>query len=213
MADEQHGKFSAAAPAVGYLYQVRYALFDSLRRLVDGSQFSVSVETLDDVVFETDGKAADLLQTKHHVQRQGNLTDRSVDLWKSLRVWCEATTNGQMPDGSCLILLTTGTAPEGTASSYLRPGDSRDVKEALTRLNSISRSSGNASLSAAHEAFRNLTESQRRALLERVCVMDQSPTILNLESEMRKVVYYAVDTRFLEAFLIRLEGWWYRLGS
>ena len=210
MVDEQHGKFSAAAPAVGYLYQVRYALFDSLRRLVDGSQFSVSVETLDDVVFETDGKAADLLQTKHHVQRQGNLTDRSVDLWKSLRVWCEATTNGQMPDGSCLMLLTTGTAPEGTASSYLRPGDSRDVKEALTRLNSISRSSGNASLAAAHEAFRNLTESQRRALLERVCVMDQSPTILNLESEMRKVVYYAVDTRFLEVFLIRLEGWWYR---
>ena len=34
--------------------------------------------------------------------------------------------------------------------------------------------------------------------------MDQSPTILNLESEMRKVVYYAVDTRFLEVFLIRL---------
>ena len=117
---------AAARRLMGYLYQVRYRdLFDSLKkRLVDGSQFSVSVETLDDVVFETDGKAADLLQTKHHVQRQGNLTDRSVDLWKSLRVWCEATTNGQMPDGSCLMLLTTGTAPEGTASSYLRPGDS-----------------------------------------------------------------------------------------
>ena len=40
--------------------------------------------------------------------------------------------------------------------------------------------------------------------------MDQSPTILSMESEMRRVVYHAVEARFLEAFLIRLEGWWYR---
>ncbi|MCY4108890.1 MAG: hypothetical protein OXG11_07675, partial [Chloroflexi bacterium] len=210
MADEQRAKFSAAAPAAGYLYQVRYALFDSLRRLADGSQFSVSVETLDDVVFRTDGEAADLLQTKHHFERQGNLTDGSVDLWKSLRVWCEALTNGQMPDGSRLILLTTGTAPEGTASSYLRPGDSRDVTKALTRLNSVARSSKNVSLATAHEAFRNLTESQRCSLLERVSVMDRSPTIVNLDSEIRKAIYHAVDTRFLGAFQTRLEGWWYR---
>ncbi len=210
MADEQRATFSAAAPALGYLYQVRYALFDSLRRLADGSQFSVSVETLDDVVFWTDGEAADLLQTKHHLQRQGSLTDGSVDLWKSLRVWCEALTNGQVTDGARLILLTTGMAPEGTAASYLRPGDSRDVAKALTRLNSIARSSKNVSLATAYETFRNLTEPQRRTLLERVSVMDRSPTILNLESEIRKAVYHAVDARFLEAFQTRLEGWWYR---
>ena len=210
MARTRRSKFSATAPALGYLYQVRCALLDSLRRLADGSQFSVSIETLDDVVFETEGEAADLLQTKHHVERHGNLTDRSVDLWKSLRVWCEATTNGQMPDGSCLILLTTGTAPEGTASFCLRPGDSRDVERAVERLNSIARSSGNASLAAAYQAFRNLTESQRCVLLGRVHVMDQAPTIVTLESEMRRVVYHAVETRFLQAFLIRLEGWWYQ---
>ena len=27
---------------------------------------------------------------------------------------------------------------------------------------------------------------------------------------MRRVVYHAVETRFLEAFLTRLEGWWYQ---
>ena len=134
MADNGRGQFSAAEPALGYLYQVRYALLDSLRRLADGSHFFVSIETLDDVVFETGGDATDILQTKHHVKQQGNLTDHSVDLWKSLRVWCELTTQGQMPDGSRLILLTTGTAPAGTASSYLRSGDSRDVQRALMRL-------------------------------------------------------------------------------
>ena len=44
-------KFSAAASALGYLYQVRYALFEALRRLRNDLEFSVSLETIDDVVF------------------------------------------------------------------------------------------------------------------------------------------------------------------
>lgn len=210
MADESRGRFSAAAPALGYLYQVRYALFDALRRLADGSQFSVSIETLDDVVFETEGEATDLLQTKHHVESRANLTDSSPDLWKSLRVWCEATTNDEMPEVSSLILITTGTAPDGTASFYLRPGESRNVERAVERLSSIARSSQNESLAAAYGEFRNLTPTQRHALLERVSVLDQTPSIVDLEQAMRREVYHAVEARFLEAFMARLEGWWFR---
>ena len=46
-------QFSAADSALGYLYQVRVALLWGLRRLKVGSDFLVSLETLDDVVFET----------------------------------------------------------------------------------------------------------------------------------------------------------------
>lgn len=210
MADKSRSRFSAAAPAVGYLYQVRHALFDALRRLADGSQFSVSIETLDDVVFETAGEATDLLQTKHHLERRANLTDSSPDLWKSLRVWCEATRNDEMPEGSSLVLITTGTAPDGTASFYLRPCDSRNVERAVERLNSIAASSQNESLAAAYRSFRNLTPTQRHVLLERVSVLDQAPSIIDLEQAMRKEVYHAVEARFLEPFMARLEGWWFR---
>jgi len=41
--------FSAADSALGYLYQVRTALLWALRRLKVGSEFLVSLETLDDV--------------------------------------------------------------------------------------------------------------------------------------------------------------------
>lgn len=46
---------SAASSALGYLYQVRYALLETLRRMRKGADFSLSIETLDDVVFESIG--------------------------------------------------------------------------------------------------------------------------------------------------------------
>ena len=84
--------FSAADSALGYLYQVRVALLWALRRLKTDVDFVISLETLDDVTFETKGgKPEELLQTKHHRNREATLTDASEDLWKSLRVWFEGT--------------------------------------------------------------------------------------------------------------------------
>ncbi len=85
--------FSAADSALGYLYQVRVALLWSLRRAGSGKDFIVSLETLDDVTFESPQargpKADELLQAKHHRKSEASLTDASADLWKSLRVWFE----------------------------------------------------------------------------------------------------------------------------
>jgi hypothetical protein len=97
MSGDVNTSFSAALSAVGYLYQSRYALMESLRRLRRNSDFTVSLETLDDVVFEAAGEPLDLIQTKHHMNRSANLTDASPDLWKSLRIWCERLTERQVP--------------------------------------------------------------------------------------------------------------------
>jgi hypothetical protein len=110
--------FSATASAVGYLFQCRYALLESLRRLRRDDQFMVSIETRDDVVFERDGEPPDLLQTKHHVKKTANLTDTSPDLWKTIRIWCEGLINGNIPDGATFFLITTAEAPKGAAASY-----------------------------------------------------------------------------------------------
>ena len=47
--------FSAADSALGYLYQVRAGLLWALRRLKMNDDFLISLETLDDVTFETKG--------------------------------------------------------------------------------------------------------------------------------------------------------------
>src|SRR5689334_4492523 len=101
--------FSAADSALGYLYQVRTGLLWSLRRARAGSEFIVSLETLDDVAFEAlqpNGSQPDqLLQTKHHRSREASLSDASGDLWKSLRVWFEGHANKTIPPGTALFLI------------------------------------------------------------------------------------------------------------
>ena len=73
--------FSAADSALGYLYQVRVALLWALRRLKIDDNFVISLETLDDVTFETKGgKPEELLQDQHHRNREATLTDASEDL-------------------------------------------------------------------------------------------------------------------------------------
>jgi hypothetical protein len=51
-----NNQFSAADSALGYLYQARLGLLWALKRLKDSSDFVVSLETLDDVAFETKGQ-------------------------------------------------------------------------------------------------------------------------------------------------------------
>jgi len=54
--------FSAADSALGYIFQCRLALLLALRRIRSGDEFLLSLETLDDVVFEQEGKPPELLQ-------------------------------------------------------------------------------------------------------------------------------------------------------
>lgn len=206
----ERNQFSAAPSAIGYLYQIRYALLESLRKLPDGTEFAVSIETLDDVVFENDCAPLELLQAKHHLNRAATLTDASPDLWKSLRIWCESFSNGSLPNAACLQLVTTSAAGDGSAAMYLRPGESRDVSRALERLNSVVATSTNQENARAYEAFNVLSEDQKRQLLDSVAVIDASCQIEDMDAELRRVIYYAVEQRFLDPFLQRLEGWWYR---
>lgn len=202
-------RFSAADSALGYLYQVRVALLWSLSRIKQG-EFVVSIETLDDVTFETKGGTPEeLLQTKHHRTRAASLTDMSVDLWKTLRVWFEGHTNGQIPVGTCLYLLTTAAAPAGSAASYLRL-EGRDVARAQTLLDAVPASSQNPSLVSAFAAFNAVSATDRRTILDKIIVLDQAPGVLTIDSAMKAEVFWTADPKHHDAFLQRLEGWWFR---
>jgi len=118
MDTSDRGAYSAAPSALGYLYQVRYALLESLRRLRKGQEFIVSIETLDDVVFEQTGEAPELLQTKHHLKKTADLTDSSQDLWKTIRIWSETLVTGRAPEETLFFLITTAQTADGHAAHY-----------------------------------------------------------------------------------------------
>jgi len=176
-----------------------------------GDDFVISLETLDDVTFETKGgKPEELLQTKHHRNREAMLTDASEDLWKSLRVWFEGHAENAIPYGTALHLLTTGKAPASSAAARLRSDDGRDVDGALKALETTSQSSASKANAPAYAAFLKTLAKDRKALLDCVVVIDGAPTITALDGELKTEVFWAVERKFHDAFLERLEGWWLR---
>lgn len=202
-------QFDASASMLGYLYQVRFALLDSLRRLQGFGSFSVSLETLDDVAFETEGAPTELLQTKHHISRQASLSDASPDLWKSLRVWIEAKRQGRSSSDAVHYLVTTSVAPVGSAAAYLRP-ESRNVSAAVQRLDATVLTSSSDENAKAYKAYTDLDSVERHALLQQVVVADGAPTIQSVQDELQRVLSLAVAKEFVASFVTRLEGWWFQ---
>ncbi len=209
MPHDRNTVHSAPASALGYIYQCRLALVHALRKLATGRSFTLSIETLDDVVFDNDGDAVELLQAKHHIGSAANLTDSSPELWSALRIWCETLTAGTLPEDAMVYLLTTSSAPDGSAASYLG-ATSRDESAALRRLSAASTTSTNQTNTAAYAAFRSLTEQQRKDLIKRATVFASAATIEGLDDELRQILFFAVAREHLDAFLQRLEGWWFR---
>lgn len=202
--------FSAADSALGYLYQVRVALLWSLSRIKQGGEFVVSLETLDDVTFDSlGGSPEELLQTKHHRTREASLSDMSVDLWKSLRVWFEGHAAGQIPAGTSLYLLTTAGASTGSAASFLRR-EGRDVARAQALLESVPSSSQSQVNAPAYAAFLAVSSTARRALLDRVVVLDRAPGVLTVDDALKAEVFWTAEPKHHDSFLQRLEGWWLR---
>lgn len=202
--------FAAVDSTLGYLYQVRSALLWALRRQKVEPNFLVSIETLDDVTFETTGgTATDLLQTKHHRRGTASLTDASTDLWKTLRIWFEGLASGEISTNANLYLVTTGNAPDSSAASRLR-AQFRDVAMAQQALDATASSSTNTANRRAYEAYLRATSFQRATVLDKVVIMDASPSSVDLDGELHQEVYWATEKEHHVAFLERLEGWWLR---
>jgi len=199
--------FSAADPALGYLYQCRVALLSALRFVRAGDEFLLYLETLDDVVFDHQGAPLELLQTKHHQKHAGNLTDASPDLWKTLRIWCEGTASGQIASTAHLYLVTTSTAGNGSAAEYLR-NEHRDVQRAAERLRTTAQTSTSQENEPAYAIFRSLSNDEQLLLLDRITIVDAFPNIIDLEADLRKEVRWAISRQHVEPFVRRLEGWW-----
>jgi hypothetical protein len=102
--------------ALGYLYQSQWPLVELLRRGADEPDAAVTIELYDDVAWEEDGTPTELLQVKHHVNGTRGLGDKDDDLWRTIRSWMDAHRAGD-PEGPTLVIVTTATAEDGTASA------------------------------------------------------------------------------------------------
>jgi len=205
MSDVQSNRFSAAGSALGYLAQVEYALLIALRRMDTEDSLRLSLETVDDITFEVEGRPQELWQTKHHVDRQGSLGDASPDLWKTLHNWIESA-----DERSACILYTTATAQADSAAGQLRPERSREaVVTAREKLDAVARAAGNAASADYYERYLALNETQRTDLLERVIVLDAAATGEQITEKLVATVRKATVQQRRGPLVDRLRGWWH----
>lgn len=210
-------KFSASSSTLGYLYQIRYALFVLLQRITESDiddvpDILLSIESLDDVVFEdASSKPIELLQLKHHISKiskKASLTNSSSDLWKSIRIWSENLLESPNTfKNLLLILVTTATAPKDSIAARLRYGNFRAENQALVEMLKIAKDSTSQANKACYDAFLKLSKQQQELLVSKIQIVDQSPNILDIEQKLLSKL--KMSTRYPTSLKSRLEGWWF----
>lgn len=202
-------KYSASGSMLGYLYQVRIALLWAAKQSTLGD-FSLSLETLDDVSFTNDKDATVVLQTKHSINAQATLSDLSTELWKTLRVWMHGYASGEVPQDAARFLITTATISEGTACAALVANErERDVETAANLLKHAATTSTNAALKDVYDAFLALPTDQQIKLLSTICVVGGEPNVFDIEKALKEAIHY-VSIQHVDVALQMLEGWWFK---
>jgi hypothetical protein len=202
-------QFSAAPQSLGYIYQVRFALLALLQAEEDTG---ISIETRDDVTFEKGGTPFELIQLKHR-GTAANLTNRSIDLWKTIRVWSTYIKQGNItPSSTRLILVSTAQAQPGSIA-YLLGADNRNENLAYQMLLAEANSPQNASLKDptlpyCFNSFLNLSDNEQLSLTQATYILDGSPKIDDIPDRIKNMLL-AVHRKHRNDFYERLEGWWF----
>jgi hypothetical protein len=204
-----HSDFSATDSALGYLYQIRWALLSAIQRLTKAEVFATYFEKLDDVTFQPNDSVPELAQLKHHNLRAANLTNASPDIWKSFRVWIEGRGDGSIPEDSQLCLITTSSVGLGSSASYLMV-EARDEAEALRQLRLTATTSTTRKNKIAYSLFKNLSPEAQARLISSIVIFPDTPNISAVTDALRDEVRLTVRRNHLDSFIQRLEGWWFK---
>ncbi|WP_435113703.1 ABC-three component system protein [Nocardiopsis synnemataformans] len=197
---------SAAPNAVGYQHQTWWALVELLQSGASRPDAAITLELYDDIAWEHGGTPTELLQVKHHQGQHRTLTDSSPDVWRTLKVWMDEA-SPQDPYGPALVLVTTETAGDATAVGALR-SQSRNTKEALRILENVAHTSQSSQTEKARKKFLELEDSARLSFLSRIRVVDSSPHIDEISSQVSTQLHWAIPPDHEDLFLSMVWRWW-----
>lgn len=203
--------FSAKEPSLGYFYQIKYALLLLLTHSKELDNPKIRIENLDDIEIE-DIDTLHLLQTKLHIKNKANLTDASVDFWKTIRIWSEYINNGIIDlDNTIFNLITTEEIPSSSILYNFKSNITLDnkINKVITSLDKVSIESTNQTNKKAYEAYQGLSIENKKKLIKKIRILDNSIGITEINSKIKKELIYSTYPNTLDAFLEILEGWWF----
>lgn len=200
-------KHSAPGQAAGYLFQLERAL----RHLAfSGPGAVVGIETLDDVVVGDETGATLYEQAKHSISGTNPIADRSKGLWKSLGIWIEGVTTGDIDLAQAQFHLVTNlTVQDGLAFKLMAPLEARDEAWAKGMVHELRKVGKSPSVNIKQLVVGVLSQSDDVliALVKKVLVLDSQATGsgLQLVEELKTKLH--LDVRHAEAIFQGLLGW------
>lgn len=191
---------------LGYLYQVRFALYMLLKN--DNSDAQISIEKFDDVTFETNGTPYELIQLKHHTNKAGSLSDKSGDLWRTLKVWIDMINSDKtLLETTDFVIITTAQVNEGTAAFKIQKNE---CSEAYSILKETAQNSVNKENKPFYQSFLSMDEKEIKKLLSHICILSSAPDIVDVLENMKKILKYSCPFEYLDTVTERVEGWWFK---
>ena len=195
----------ASEQMLGYLYQVRYALFLLLNN--DNSDCQISIEKFDDVAFSNNDIPTQLIQLKHHIHQQGNLTDASTDMWRTLKVWIDAV--NESPDilsRTIFLIITTASAPGDSAAFFLKSDNNRDPGIAYAKLKKVCSTSTSQANNRYYSTFTSVSEDIVKQLVKQIYVIDCASNVINVEKDIIKQIRYSCVHKYQKRYANDLKA-------
>jgi hypothetical protein len=205
-------QFDATPSLLGYIYQIRYGLLVSLKKMRevdDPDDYFISIETIDDIAFDKNGTPEELLQTKYH-SKSGNLSNKSPDIWKTIRVWIDSYKRNQLDLTNCtLFLITSEKVTKGSLAELLSNSFHRNTSSAYEMMKAITKDKPSEKNKEAFAAFGALSEYEQQKFIECIYVLDSSENLIEIEKHLSMNLRGMVKEFQLGALLTRLEGKWF----
>jgi hypothetical protein len=204
--------FSAKEPSLGYFYQIKYALLILLTKGKELDNPKIRIENLDDIEIQ-DINSLNLLQTKLHIKSKGNLTNASVDFWKTMRIWSEHITNGLVDvENTIFSLITTEKISDSSVLVHFKTNNHTDteIDQTINKLDIISSDPGNKTNLKGYEAFKKLSLINKKKLVQNIRIIDNSIGITDIGDKIKRELIFSTYPAHLDAFLEILEGWWFK---
>lgn len=206
---------NASPQALGYLYQVQCALLFLLNS--EDEDIKVCIEKFDDISFHKDQNVIEQLQLKYH-SKDGNITNSSVDFWRTLKVWIDAiNVDVTLLDSTKFYIITTNSIATDSVIEKIKKVN-KNGEDKVDEIYNELRQIANDGLkkcdqkSQSHKfysAFINFQENRAKSLIKSIVIIPDfyQPSEINAcilrrirPFTLSKTEHYVFET---------LTGWWY----
>ena len=214
--EEIDSKYSARKTTqAGMIYQSLCGLLHFLQLRNNTEKLSVRFEILDDIDFSFDDNVVGLAQIKHrgYAKKETNITNRNEDLWKTIGIWSEYIVENEMSDVDFYFITTQTIAEASFFTQFIsgeNPGSKHDtinkmVKHCKTEMENPN---GSAKMKVYYNKFLNLTDYQKQLLINRINIIANSPTLENIDNEIKKYLRSLTSSDNFEEAYKSLKEWW-----